>query len=401
MSKTTQQEEKFAAQLLRAIDRIAYQLGKKRELVRDQLGQSIGRGGGTIDYWIYRKRMPAHLENLENLARQIAVLNGWQEAQDCLAFLLNADHPSPNSLVQQLFPNSPPHGPEENQDTLPLPRSLSPFVVGIPIQSPAQFFGRDRELRRIFNAIQGHLIQNVAITGAQRSGKTSLLQYLRKITRTHPSSLRPGQFTGWLARPSIYRWVFVDFQDARTHTQEGLFRYILTRLALPVPPQCTLSNFIDALGEHTFDPTVILMDEIQVALEITDFDQRFWWGLRSLATNLTEGKLGFIISSQKEADELFYQSERPSPFFNIFGHNITLKPIAAEHAHELMANSPRPFEPAAIAWIQETSHNWPALIQILCQERLLALEESGPEDQSWKTEGLKKIAPFRHLLEIA
>ncbi|HZU86671.1 MAG TPA: ATP-binding protein, partial [Anaerolineaceae bacterium] len=387
--------------LLRAIDRIAYQQGKKRELVRDQLGQSIGRNGSTIDYWIYRKHMPAHIEDLENLARQIALLNGWQDVQDCLEFLLNGSHPSPNALIQTIYPQATLHAPNQTEETLPLPKSLSPFVVGVPIQYPLQFFGRDRELRRIFSAIQGHLLQNVAITGAQRSGKTSLLHYLRKITRANFSYLRPNQFTGWLSRPSTYRWVFVDFQDARTHTQEGLFRFILNRLALPVPSHCTLSNFIDTLGDNTYDPTVILMDEIQVALEINEFDQQFWWGLRSLATNITEGKLCFIIASQKEPFELFYQSERPSPFFNIFGHTVTLGPITEGDARALIGNSPTPFDPGAVDWILQASHIWPALIQILCQEHLLTLEENAADKEAWKTEGLKKIAPFRHLLEIA
>lgn len=401
MPDSNQRQEKFSTLLIHAIDRIAFQQGKKRELIREQLGQRIGRNGTTIDYWIYRKHIPAHIEDLENLTRQIGLLNGWQNSQECLEFLLTAKHPSPNNLLQQLFPRSLSRSSNEPQDTVPRPTNLSPFVVGVPIQYPSQFYGRDRELRRIFNALQGHLLQNIAITGPQRSGKTSLLHYLRKITQTGLPYLRPNQFNGWLVRPSTYHWVFVDFQDARTHTQEGFFRFILNRLALPALTDYKLANFIDILSENTFDPTVILMDEIQVALEIDEFGQEFWWGLRSLATNLTEGKLCFIISSQKEAEKLFYQSERPSPFFNIFGHNIPLGPLTPEDALELIGNSPRPFEPEAVEWIMQTSHNWPALLQILCQARLMALEEELPDDQYWKTEGLNQIAPFHHLLELA
>ena len=85
------------------------------------------------------------------------------------------------------------------------------------------------------------------------------------------------------------------------------------------------------------------MDEIQVALTISEFDLPFWGTLRSLGTNLLEGRLGYIISSQKKAADLTTQSGEHSPFFNIFGQNIQLGPFLPDEALELINSAPVAF----------------------------------------------------------
>jgi hypothetical protein len=47
--------------------------------------------------------------------------------------------------------------------------------------------------------------------------------------------------------------------------------------------------------------------------------------------------------------------------------------------------------------MMQTSGRWPMLLQILCRERLLALEEAEPTD-TWRAEALRQMEPFRHLL---
>ncbi|NJR69927.1 MAG: ATP-binding protein [Synechococcales cyanobacterium CRU_2_2] len=77
----------------------------------------------------------------------------------------------------------------------------SPFIVGSPITKPRQFFGRERELRRLFALIKRLPLQNAAIIGPRRAGKTSLLYYLMKICTTPEEELRPGQKRDWLPNP--------------------------------------------------------------------------------------------------------------------------------------------------------------------------------------------------------
>jgi hypothetical protein len=300
--------------------------------------------------------------------------------------LRNADHPNPVRLGDILFAG------------LPLPaEELAPFVIGPPISHPRQFFGREQELKRIFGLWRRFPLQNVAVIGLHRSGKTSLLHYLEKITRATPAELRPGQRRDWLTQPERYQWVLVDFQNAQMCRQATLLRYLLTSLTLPAPDSCDLGNFIEIVSQHLQRPTVILMDEIGAGLASPELDQQFWWSLRSLGSNYTQGKLGFLLTAQATPALLAHEYGKPSPFFNIFGHTINLGPLSDPEARELIASSPRPFRPADVEWVLEQSGRWPALLQILADTCLTALENSQADD-TWREEGLRRIEPYRYLL---
>ncbi len=388
-------DSKASDLLLRAIDRIAYLDNKTKQIVYDELGYALGRqGGSAIQYWIYHRRAPSKLEDVENLARVIARRNGWENEVDLHAYLEYAGHPTPDHLSRQLMGSN--DVDDERLESEVKPQSA--FIVGPPILQPHLFFGRARELRYIFNALKGQTMQNVAIIGAQRSGKTSLLHYLRKITRTTPSALRPGQTTDWLAQPGQYHWLYIDFQDPRVCTREGFMTFVLRALGFPAPTSCDLVQFVDIFTRYLTQPTVILLDEIQIAFTNPEFTQQFWWSLRSLVSNLTEGRLALILAAQRNPALLAIDHGRPSPFLNIFGHNLTLGPLTPEEAFELIGSSPTPFPSADVDWILQTSGRWPALLQILCSTRLVALEERTSSD-AWKEDALANIMPYRHLLE--
>ncbi len=284
---------------------------------------------------------------------------------------------------------------------------LPPFIAGPPILHPRQFFGRERELKRLFNLWKRPPLQNAAVIGPRRSGKTSLLMYLKTVTTTPPAHLRPGQRSDWLPQPERYRWVFVDFQDARTRNRKALLGLMLAGLGLTPtasgpgsePPLCDLDRFMDVVSCELRRPAVILMDEIDVALaRCPELDTGFWESLRSLATNYARGNLGFVLAAQESPAVLARHGDVGSPFFNIFGYTATLGPLTEAEARRLVASSPIPFPPADVAWILTQSGRWPVLLQILCRERLFALEE-GETGDAWRDEGLRQIAPFSHLLD--
>jgi hypothetical protein len=139
------------------------------------------------------------------------------------------------------------------------------------------------------------------------------------------------------------------------------------------------------------------MDEIGAGLASPELDQQFWWSLRSLGSNYTQGKLGFLLTAQATPALLAHEYGKPSPFFNIFGHTINLGPLSDPEARELIASSPRPFRPADVEWVLEQSGRWPALLQILADTCLTALENSQADD-TWREEGLRRIEPYRYLL---
>ncbi len=272
----------------------------------------------------------------------------------------------------------------------------SPFVVGPPITEPHQFFGREYIVKRIFELWKYTPLQHISIVGLKRSGKTSLLHYLRHIIDTPREKLRPGQRNDWL--PPGYQWVFVDFQDPRMCYQESLLRHILIELDMPVPETCDLVNFMEIIEHYLEIPSVILLDEINAGLASPDLDDQFWWGLRSLGSNHAGGKIGFLLTSHQPPEEMLVNDNKPSPFFNIFGHVLNLGPLTNEEALEFINSSPQAFENKDIQLIMAHTGRWPALLQIFCHLRLTALKE-GRRDDSWQREALQRIKPYRYLLD--
>lgn len=404
--------QKFAELLTEGVHRVRIRESKSVQIVQDELGYALGReGGSAVEYW-RKGHIPPKLSDVELLGREI-VRRGQLERAWLENFLKCAEHPAPYLLGDEIYGNDAPAAPQAvipAKHDLPDVESFAPFIVGPPITHPGKFFGRDAELKRIFDAWRRYPLQNVAIVGPKRSGKSSLLHYVKNIFTTDQSQLRSTQqkpaASGLLAQPEQFTWVYVDFQDVRMWNQERLLCHILETLALPIPEQCDLSNFMDVMIDHLHTPTIILMDEIGAALSAPELDMPFWWSLRSLGTNLTDGNLGFLIASHEPPVELAADRGKPSPFFNIFGHVLNLGPIEEKAARELIASSPYPIDGEEAAWILETSQGWPVLLQILCHSHLLSMEEGygqneEPGDSLWKSDGLARIEPYAYLLDRA
>src|SRR5574341_43253 len=279
----------------------------------------------------------------------------YQTVSDMIRDLADATTPSPLHPPHPHPPVEPPTVPTDDlgPTTPPTPTDqLPPFLAGPPVTHPGRFFGRERELKRLFNLLKRPPLQNAAIIGPRRSGKTSLLHYLKTITTAAPEQLRPGQRTDWLPQPEHYRWLFVDFQDPRFGSREELLRYLLLCLRLPPPDPCNLDRFLSVVRRGLQTPTVILFDEIGVALErYPELDNAFWEALRSLATNQAGGNLAFVLASHSPPDQLARQSRLGSPFFNIFGYVAALGPLTEPEARELMTTSPIAFPESDAEWI--------------------------------------------------
>ena len=398
---------KFAQLLTQAVRRISLLDDRKIQIVQDELGYALGRdaGGSSIEYW-RKGHVPARLEEVEQLARELVRRGGLTNAADVEQFLSAADHPGPATVVSEMLPQLQPDQSHSTiiraaNDALHQTPSLEEhpaFLAGPPITHPYYFFGRQRELRRLFNLLKRRPLQNAAIIGPRRSGKTSLLNYLARITTFPTGQLRPDQRTDWLPNPQQYRWILVDFQDSRLGSREGLLRHLLNHLQLPIPDPCNLDHFLDIVSQNLMTPTIILFDEIGVALQrYPELDDSFWEGLRALATNQVGGNLAFILSSHESPDQLARHNDFGSPFFNIFGYTALLGPLNDDEARQLISLSLTPFPAEDITWILEQSGRWPMLLQILCRERLLSLED-GETGSTWREDALRQIEPFQYLL---
>jgi hypothetical protein len=385
---------RFAEILTTAVLLIKAFNGRNLDAIQDELGYALGREGASFIQYLRKGHVPSSVEDVLVLTRELNRLKGLTTLRDCEQFLESAGVPRPKETARDLW-----GGAETEPVPGKTPTDAHAFVVGPPILQPRQFFGRERELTRVFGWWQTAPLMHVMLIGPRRSGKTSLLHYLRAITTTPASECRSGQRTDWLSESNRYRWIWVDFQDPRMRVLERLLRHLLTGCGITPPQSCTLESFTDAMESHAWEsPCIVLMDELERGLASPELDQDFWHCLRSLMNAQTQGQLGFILSSHEAPQQLAEERGKTSPFFNMF-QTLELGPLAEAEALELITSSPISFPAADVAWIVNQSGRWPILVQILCQERLLALQrdEAG---EDWRGTGLRHILPFRYLLDV-
>ncbi|OQY43123.1 MAG: hypothetical protein B6242_15355 [Anaerolineaceae bacterium 4572_78] len=383
----------FAKQLKTAIQRIRVEkLDKPKTIILDELGFESGKDGGrdTIYYWL-RGNIPADLNSLERLTVSLINKGGLENRQQVIKFLEMTHYTEIERLCDRFFKDEPhiTHRKETSSHS-------SPFIAGPPITHPKQFFGRDEQLRVIFGRLQGMYMENTAVIGKKRSGKTSMLHYIQTINTMSPSELRLHQKHGWLANAEQYQFMLVDFQDPRNCKEIWLLRNILTKLEMTIPTPCDLLNFTEMLENNLTKPTVIMFDEWIKGLQSPHLNLDFWDGLSYLHNHGTHGKLAFVLVAKSPPKDLGKEALKPSPFFNTF-LNVYIDVLTMDDTQALINQMPEIFSENDKAWIIEHSKCYPALLQILCQQRFFAWQNN-PDDTTWRKKGLQEIQRFAYLL---
>jgi tRNA A-37 threonylcarbamoyl transferase component Bud32 len=197
----------------------------------------------------------------------------------------------------------------------------NPFFNRHRITDPAYFFGRQRELERLYSAVATH--QCVSVVGERKLGKSSLLTHL-----SHAPTLMSFGLD-----PALYVFVYFDLEGMASARREDFWMELLDTIASQLPPgdmAQALRLQIDS-GEVRFMTArralrrlrdtglevVLLLDEFESLARNAYFDPDFYGELRSLA-----GELGLVIltASKRSLYDLTYEnsSTLSSPFFNIF-----------------------------------------------------------------------------------
>lgn len=222
------------------------------------------------------------------------------------------------------------------------------------IDDPNFFFGREREIRRVFETLNSG--SNVAVIGESAIGKSSLLQ---AIDREAPNQLHHP-------RKPIYLDLQIvchenDFYDALCHKAgiETVKGYSLER----------------ALESHRL---LLLLDEVE---------NMKWDGFtnptRSLLRGLTEGynpPLRLVIAARTSLDILFPGTNMTSPFK---GHEETLKQWDEKICREFIASrlqaswltpvaQPVNFTEEEIAGLIAESGGYPQKLMQLCYQTYAA-----------------------------
>ncbi len=208
----------------------------------------------------------------------------------------------------------------------------NPYLNRVMIKSPADFFGREKEVNKIFARLDAPHPQSISIVGERRIGKSSLLNFVYNRTN------RRKQMTHY----ENALFVYLDFQHDLDFNPEKFIDYLFTTFAYEIQDACayrgkersldqlkSVIQQIMGLGKRI----VILMDEFEVITNNKNFDADFFSFLRAMANSY---KVAYVTSSCQEMQTLCHNQDiSDSPFFNIFS-NLPLKPFTREEALDLI-----------------------------------------------------------------
>jgi serine/threonine-protein kinase len=243
-----------------------------------------------------------------------------------------------------------------------MPRN--PYLNRVAIKDPKQFFGRTKEVSKIFSRVGSSRPQSISVVGERRIGKSSLLYFIN-----HPE-IRAR----FLDRTASYAFAFIDLQQKRRLTLTEFFKELFALLAKEVSD--------DSLNEldPTFDSVrgvlenfrregrklIVLFDEFDAITTNRAFDLEFYSFLRSIANNYD---VAYVTSSARDLQELCHtQLIADSPFFNIFT-NVFLRAFTRKEAMDLIV---KPSAEAGLSLegyarrIIETAGYFPYFLQIAC-----------------------------------
>lgn len=218
--------------------------------------------------------------------------------------------------------------------------NINPFSYGKPIDDPARFIGRRREIEQVYSRLLS-AFESSSIVGERRSGKTSLLKILQ-----HPEIQARFDLD-----PDKYKFVYQDFLflDEKT-TPTRFWQRVLKSIGRAVAANTQVVTEIDlALKADTIDNyalddiftligqeelyIVLLLDEFEQVTRNKNFDNDFFGGLRALAIH---HNLALVTSSRQDLVQLTHSEQvRSSPFFNIFA-TINLRNFSEQDATELI-----------------------------------------------------------------
>jgi tRNA A-37 threonylcarbamoyl transferase component Bud32 len=252
--------------------------------------------------------------------------------------------------------------------------SRNPYLNRVAIKDPAQFFGRSREVSKIFSRLTASRPQSISIVGERRIGKSSLLNYVN----------HPQVRDRYLDQPDAYIFAFIDLQQKRRITPAEFFKELFVLLAKETGDESLTAQ------EPTFDAVraqlerfrrrslklIVLLDEFDAITTNRAFDLEFYSFLRSIANNYD---VAYVTSSARDLQELCHtQLIADSPFFNIFT-NVFLRAFTRKEATDLIA---RPSAEAGLPLegyarrITEVAGYFPYFLQIACSAYFDYLDEN-------------------------
>ena len=250
----------------------------------------------------------------------------------------------------------------------------NPYTNRGTIKNPQEFYGRERETRRIFSRISSSHPQCISIIGERKIGKSSLLYFIN-----HQETRRK-----WLKDADSYVFVLADLQERACEMSfKTFFQFIFKTLAEQlgesiIPGSLIQSVETEAEFYETFKTIVsniekqklkliIMFDEFGTITSSGNFDSAFFSFLRSIANNY---ECAYITTSRAKLQNLCRDTDvSESPFFNIFAP-VPLGQFELDEARDLIFT---PSEKAGIKFddreaefVLSVAGRHPLFIQMAC-----------------------------------
>jgi len=187
----------------------------------------------------------------------------------------------------------------------------NPFFVGLPVP-PEYFYGRRDQIMSIRDRIGSISPQCISIVGFRRSGKSSLLRYIRE---------RISEFCTPEQQPLI---ISLSLSDRRFHTPKGITEGLRRGIAnvtgnTPWQPEDNDDPWAVDDGLQSLRDSgrrlIVLMDEFeQIGVRLGVFDG---WG-EDWREKANVQYFALVISTVRPIDETYKSIGLTSPFGNIF-----------------------------------------------------------------------------------
>lgn len=276
------------------------------------------------------------------------------------------------------------------QTTLAAPLSLSarrapdpgartggknPYWNRVMVKRREEFFGRVREVRRIYSRLNAIPPGSVSIVGDRKIGKSSLLNYVyNRQTRSEQ-----------LESPEKMVMVFLDLQQQKNMSLEHFVGVLLDMAELELRGRLEISDcgndldgvrtMVQRLDEHGYR-LCVLLDEFEAITANPNFDLEFFSFLRYLANHFN---VAYLTSSAHHLQSLCHNKEiSDSPFFNIFSA-LRLSAFKRNEAEDLIRiPSEIAGKPLAkhVGPLLQIAGLFPFFIQIACSHCVEFLEEN-------------------------
>jgi predicted Ser/Thr protein kinase len=261
-------------------------------------------------------------------------------------------------------------------------RIKNPYLNRVMIKRPEEFFGREREVRRIYARLNATPPGSVSIVGDRKIGKSSLLNYVY---------MRQNR-QRWLDDPASMVVVFLDLQQEKGMMLEKFVDLMLGVADYELRERIQLADcsrdldgvrrMVERLNDSGYRLTVIL-DEFEAITQNNNFSLEFFSFLRFLANHYN---VAYLTSSARDLQDLCHTKEvSDSPFFNIFS-TMRLGALTESEAIELIAKPSSevgcPLEPYSKEII-DMAGRFPFFIQVACSHAIEYLEDTGklePQD---------------------